>query len=459
MKNGQGNSSGGEILLVVDDDSQVCELIKEGLENPGITVVLANNGLQARQINSSLHPPVILLDIGLPDVSGLTLLDEFMKADPSLMVVMLTGQADEGSVVEAMRKGALDYISKPFRIAEVRSKVESAFVRARRNREAPDMPDGKEPAGMESGVIIGKSPCMMEVFKQIGRLAASPVPVLITGESGTGKELVAKSLHKHGPRPNGPFITVDCAGIPVDLLESELFGYERGAFTGSVGAKPGRLEMANGGTLFIDEVGNIPPAIQPKLLRALQEKTSQRLGSNTAIKWDARIITATNSDLHKLASAGLFREDLIFRIAGGEIPVPPIRERKGDIPILAGFFLARQGGTAGVCSLSPEALGLMEAYRWPGNVRELEHAMSHASTLARGGVIGPEDLPEKVRLGAVEPGQPEGASPFLTMDDMKSRHAEAVLRDCAGNKTEAARRLGIDRKTLNSFLKKPPSPA
>jgi len=454
MKNSVNISKNGENLLVVDDDSQICSLIEEGLDLPGVMVSLAGTGAQARDLASRIQPAVILLDIGLPDVSGMKLLEEFMAEDPSRMVVMLTGRADEGSVVEAMRKGALDYISKPFKMAEVRAKVEAALVRSRRNRQATDERVEASGGNDDNGAIIGKSPSMMEVFKQIGRLASSLVPVLITGESGSGKELVAKSLHKHGPRPAGPFVTVDCAGIPVDLLESELFGYEKGAFTGAVGAKPGRLEMANGGTLFIDEVGNIPPAIQPKLLRALQEKTSQRLGSNTTVKWDARIISATNSNLQKLAGEGRFREDLIFRIAGGEIDVPPIRERKGDIPILAKFFLDKLGGVAGGCRFSPEAMELMEAYRWPGNVRELEHAISHATALARGGVIGPEDLPEKVRTGAAETPQPEDVSIGLSMDEMKSRHAEAVLLDCEGNKTEAARRLGIDRKTLNTLLHK-----
>ena len=454
MKKSAGDHPGGEVLLVVDDDFQVRQLMEDGLSLPGVRVVTADNGKKAREMAATLNPAVILLDIGLPDVSGMVLLEEFMAADPSRMVVMLTGRADEGSVVDSMRKGALDYVSKPFKMAEVQAKVEAALIRARRNRKASDEPARVAAVMADSGVIIGKSACMMEVFKQIGRLASSGVPVLITGESGTGKELVAKSLHKHGPHPAGPFVTVDCAGIPVDLLESELFGHERGAFTGSVGTKPGRLEMANGGTLFIDEVANIPPAIQPKLLRALQEKTSQRLGSNSTIKWDARIISATNSNLHRLAAEGRFREDLIFRIAGGEIDVPPIRDRSGDIPILARYFLDKMGGTAGECRFSPEALELMESYRWPGNVRELEHAISHATALARGGVIGPEDLPEKVRIGVSD--APPAVEPHvsLSMEEVKSRHAEAVVLDCGGNKTEAARRLGIDRKTLNSLLKK-----
>ena len=458
MKNGVKNPVTGEILLVVDDDCSICELIEEGMESSGLKVISAESGKMALDMAAIHRPHAILLDIGLPDISGMELLEKFMGDDPTRMVLMLTGRADEGSVVEAMRKGALDYISKPFKMAEVRAKVESALVRSRRNRDAVgDIPE-TAPAGSEPGDIIGKSACMMEVFKQIGRMSSSMVPVLITGESGTGKELVAKSLHRHGPRPAGPFVTVDCAGIPVDLLESELFGYERGAFTGSVGAKPGRLEMADGGTLFIDEVGNIPPAIQPKLLRALQEKTSQRLGSNKPVKWDARIISATNSNLHQLAEEGRFREDLIFRIAGGEINVPPIRERKGDIAILSRFFLDRLGGKLAGCRISPEAMELMESYRWPGNVRELEHAISHAAALARGGVIGPEDLPDKVRSGDAGAPPEAAGSVELSMEDMKSRHAEAVLLDCAGNKTEAAKRLGIDRKTLNTLLKKGENP-
>lgn len=443
-----------DVLLVIEDDPQVQGLLSEGLELDGVSMVIASSGAEGRKIANDRKPLVVLLDIGLPDISGLNLLGELLSMDPGLMVIMLTGHSDEMSVVEAMRKGALDYISKPFKLTEVREKVLAALVRAKRNKVARGKQDGDADDVGISGMIIGKSAGMMEVFKQIGRLSASEVPVLITGESGTGKELVAKALHRYGPRSAGPFITVDCAGIPIDLLESELFGYERGAFTGSVNAKPGRLEMASGGTLFLDEVGNIPPAIQPKLLRALQEKTSQRLGSNTSVKWDARIVSATNSDLHRLARGGRFREDLIFRIAGGEIAVPPLRERAGDIPILSRFFMEKIGGVTANCRFSAEAMKLMDSYGWPGNVRELEHVVNHASALARGGVIGPEDLPEKVGNGLV--GEVPGKSPdsLLSMEDMKARYAAAMLEECKGNKTEAARRLGIDRKTLGVLLKR-----
>jgi len=450
----------GETLLVVDDDEQVRGMLMEGLQIDGMRMLEARNGREAVTLAELHKPHAILLDIGLPDSSGLDLIQEILGKVPGCMIIMLTGRADEESVVEAMLRGALDYLSKPFKMSEVRAMVESALARSRRNRAADDAPTPGQVACPAEGSIVGKSACMMEVFKLIGRLSVSDVPVLISGESGTGKELVAKALHRYSSHAGGPFVTVDCAGIPESLFEAELFGYERGAFTGSVNAKPGRLEITAGGTLFIDEVGNIPLSIQSKLLRSLQEKTTQRLGSNMAIKWDARILAATNADLKRLVANGKFREDLFFRLSGGEITVPPLRDRAEDIILLTVHFLAGLGAMGAGARLSDETVAALKAYPWPGNVRELEHAISHAAALARGGVISVEDLPEKVRTGAERPeaGGPGEARGGLSMDEMKRAHVKKTLAECGGNKAVAARKLGIDRKTLNSLLREAGGP-
>jgi DNA-binding NtrC family response regulator len=298
---------------------------------------------------------------------------------------------------------------------------------------------------------------MLELYKLIGRLAGSGIPVLIRGESGSGKELVARALHRYGPHADGPFVAVDCGSLPAGLLEGELFGYERGPLPGARAAKPGRFELADGGTLFLDEVGNIPLELQAKLLRALQEKATQRLGATKAVSWDARVLSATNADLKDLASKGRFREDLLYRLAGVEVTVPPLRERRGDIAVLLALFLRRWAyGRPGLV-FTPEAIGLLEAWPWPGNVRELEHAVNRAAALAAGPAIGPESLPGEIRSGR-SPGLP-GASgrpavkaDLTTLEEMKRRYARQALGLCGGNKAETARVLGVDPKTLRALL-------
>ncbi|MEK7767625.1 MAG: sigma-54 dependent transcriptional regulator, partial [bacterium] len=282
----------------------------------------------------------------------------------------------------------------------------------------------------------------------------------VTGESGTGKELVARALHRYGPRRNGPFVTVDCASLPAGLLESELFGHERGAFTGAERARPGKFEEADGGTLFLDEIGNLPPEVQAKLLRALQSKTTTRLGSNAPVSWNARIVSATNADLKTLAAEGKFREDLRYRLAGAEIRLPPLRDRLEDVPRLAEHFLARHATADRLLRLSAEAERVLRDYRWPGNVRELEHALARAAALARSAVIGLEDLPAEVRglapLAATGLGVEGGRSGLVTLEEAKRRYARHALTLCGGNKSEAARLLDIDRSTLAALLKEGP---
>ena len=317
-----------ELLLIVEDDDQVGDLLRAALEGPEREVLMARTGAEARELLAR-DPAVVLLDIGLPDTSGLELLPGILGDRRGRVALMLTGQTEQETVIAAMRQGAMDYLTKPFAVGEVTAKVDKAFELAARNRAVQPLPAPGLVPEVVAGVdrfLVGRSPAMIELYKLIGRLAGSGIPVLVRGESGSGKELVARALHRWGSQPDGPFVAVDCGSLPAGLLEGELFGYERGAFTGAVSAKPGRFELAHGGTLFLDEVGNIPLELQAKLLRALQEKSSQRLGAVKSVSWDARVVSATNADLRELTAGGRFREDLLYRLAGVEIAVPPLRE-------------------------------------------------------------------------------------------------------------------------------------
>jgi DNA-binding NtrC family response regulator len=451
-----------ETVLVVEDDPQVRELLVSILEAPGRVVSAAGTCAEARAAFRREAPAVVLLDIGLPDGSGLELLEEALAEDPTRVAVMLTGRLEQDSVIGAMRRGAMDYLTKPFSAAGVKAMVDKAAALARRNRAAPTGGGVARSAGDAEHLerfLVGRSAPMIELYKLIGRIAPADLPVLIRGESGTGKELVARALHRWGARPGGPFVAVDCGSLPAGLFEAELFGFERGAFTGAVAAKPGRFELADGGTLFLDEVGNIPLELQAKLLRALQEKTSQRVGGSAPVRWDARVVAATNADLREEVARGRFREDLLYRLAGVELVVPPLRERRDDLPLLLDHFLDRWRERRGRLTVSAEALRLLAAWPWPGNVRELEYVANRAAALAAGSEIGPEDLPEDIRLGRV-PGPPlppelsaGSRETLVTLETMKRRYARHALAVCGGRKAEAARALGIDRKTLASLLR------
>ena len=442
-------------LLIVEDDRAVRTLLERTLSAPGRAVITAENGVQALKMLEENKPRVVILDLGLPDLEGVDIITAAIAGYRHTMIIVLTGRADQPSVMESMRRGAMEYLVKPFDPDALIELVEKAFRKAQQDGAAGSGPVVTGTA-MPDDLLVGKSPAIIGVFKTTGMLASSPIPVLITGESGTGKELVARSLHRYGPNPAGPFIVVDCASIPGTLMESELFGHERGAFTGADTARAGRFEQADGGTIFLDEAGNIPPEIQPKLLRALQEKTIQRLGSTKTITWNARVISASNSRLWEMAREGKYREDLLFRLAGAEISLPPLRERPGDLPLLVDHFLSRHAGDRGKLAVSPEAMKMLESYGWPGNIRELRHALERAVALSRGGVIDAEHLPDKIR-GAREaapatPAMPAGKNEITSMDEMKRRYARQVLESCGGNKSEAARLLGIDRSTLYELL-------
>jgi len=444
-----------ERLLVIEDDPAVRTLLERTLAAPGREVECAANGAAARRAIEANPPQVVMLDLGLPDVQGTELLKEILDGDRRILVIVLTGRADQPSVIESMKRGAMEYVLKPFDPDSLAALVSRAF-----RRHSGDVPAAAAPVQADAGegALVGRSPLMVEVFKLIGVLAGSDVPVLVSGETGTGKELVARSLHRYSASSGGPFVVADCGSLPGGLLEAELFGHEKGAFTGADAARAGRFEQANGGTLFLDEVGNIPLEVQPKLLRALQERTAQRLGSTRPYSWQARVVSATNANLAELARQGKFRDDLLFRLAGAEIPLPSLRQRLEDLPLLVAHFLSRGGRRPDPPTLSAGAMEILLHHDWPGNVRELQHVLERASALARGRVIDEEHLPERVRGGGAEPSAipalaaPRSREEVVPLDSLKRRYARQVLELCGGNKSEAARLLGIDRGTLYELL-------
>ena len=436
-------------ILVIDDDRASCELLREIFAAQNWNVETAQTPAEALNLASHTKFDLIVSDINLEaDQSGLDLLRALRDRAP---VILITGFGTLETAVEAARESAWDFISKPFKVTEV-------IATARRAMES-----GKEPAGekvdiasYQSAGLVGRTPAMIELYKEIARVAPARSTVLIIGESGTGKELVARAIHQHSQRAAGPFITVNCGALTETLLEAELFGHVKGAFTGAVSDRKGLWEEANGGTLFLDEIGEMSPAMQVKLLRALQSGEIKRVGSARSISVDARIIAATNRDLEEEVAAGRFREDLFYRLSVVTLRVPALRERRNDIPLLAENFLGRISAARGRrLRLSAEAMGLLIAYSWPGNVRELESAIEYAALRARGNEIVPEDLPPKLRgdearLRALRenPALATLYADLPTLDELERRYLLHVLEAVEGNRTRAAEILGIDRRTL-----------
>lgn len=444
-------------VLLVDDEANVRKALSTTLSKVGYDIMEAASGDEALMQVESFLPEVVLLDLRMPMMDGMETLRRMKQLDGKHpKVVMMTAYGSASDVMEAMRLGAFDYIQKPFDLAAVKQVVANALQHPENEEEPlPGQESGDE--GQERSGLIGLSPAMQNVYKLVGKVSMSKANVLIQGESGTGKELIARAIHANSPRASQPLIPVNCGAIPENLLESELFGYERGAFTGAVGRKQGMFELADGGTLFLDEVGELSPALQVKLLRVLQDRKLIRLGGVESISIDVRVIAATNRNLQERIRQELFREDLYYRLNVVPIHMPPLRERKEDIPLLIRHFLAkysREAGKEGLY-LSQTTMDLLLGYHWPGNVRQLENTIERAVILAS----GPSILPEHVRghlqeVGTVDQPAPvsgiryEGRKMREILQEVEREAIARALRKERGNKLQTAKRLGISRRAL-----------
>ena len=440
-------------VLVVDDDQAIREALSRTLEKFGYEVVLAEDGQSGldRLRESEIH--VLLADLQMPKLSGQELLKAAKAIAPDVEVIVITGHGTVEDAVEAMKEGAYDFITKPFKRVQLERTIRRAAEKqalALQNRRLQARLDELQGAGS----IIGTSPVMLRMLELVRQVAPSTATVLIQGESGTGKELIADAIHHGSPRRERACIKVNCAALPEQLLESELFGHERGAFTGAVARKEGRFELADGGTLFMDEIGDISPAMQAKLLRVLQSGEFERVGGTRTLKVDVRLVAATNADLAALVREKRFREDLYYRLNVITIDLPPLRERREDIPLLAHHFLRKHAAknTKDIRGFTEEALDILQTYAWPGNVRELENAVERAVVLAQASLLSPADLPDTLvrteqaaRHLVVSIGTPLG--------EVEDRLIEETLRYTKGDKTLAAKLLGIATRTIYRRIK------
>ena len=438
-------------ILIVDDDAVTLNMLREFLEGRSFQVFLAQNPEQALQEVSKHSIPLVLSDIRMEESDGLSLLSDLKKKHPKTVMILMTGFGSMEGAIEAIQKGAFDYISKPFDLNKLLALVQKAVEHIRgMNREVPKESGSK--AIDPPRTLIGKSPKIVEVYKTIARATLSSSTVLIHGESGTGKELVARAIHGNSERKSKRFVAVNCGALTESLLESELFGYVKGAFTGAQGDKKGLFEEANGGTLFLDEIGDITPALQVKLLRVLQESEIKPVGSSQQIKVDVRIIAATHRELSKWVNQGRFREDLYYRLKVIEIEIPSLRDRKEDLPELALVFLKKYSSKLGkdIHSISPDAMKALLSYRWPGNVRELEHQIERAVTLTSASVLSLDDFDFIRNAGsnAAEEASSGQSADQQSLEDMERVHILKVLKDVDFNKSRASEILGIDRATL-----------
>lgn len=434
-------------ILVVDDQSSVRELLRAVLESDGHEVETAASGEEAvARLKTGFHD-LVIMDIRMPGLDGVAALGRMKDLSPETGVVMMTAYASVETAVEAMKRGALDYITKPIDIDEVRTVI-ARFAEA----SSPEEDVGEEDVEV-GGEVVGASAAFREVLEIAHRVAEADATVLVLGESGTGKEVIAREIHRASGRARKPFVAVNCSAIPEGLLESELFGHEKGAFTGAVRQKKGRFEIADGGTIFLDEIGDMSAALQAKLLRFLQDHTFQRVGGSSDTNVDVRVIAATNRDLDAAVADGSFREDLFFRLNVVSIVVPPLRSRREDIPLLVEHFLRvyTQAGSKPK-KMSPRAMRLAMDYDWPGNIRELENAIQRAVVLSRGETIFPEHLPAKVQAVA---GDEADDAPRVgrTIREVERDTIVKALRETGGNRTHAAKILGISRRTLQNKIR------
>jgi two-component system response regulator AtoC len=431
-------------VLVVDDDAEMAEMVARHLAGEGFTVAAVTGGARAVERLAEEAFDVVLTDVVMGEVDGLAVLREAQQRHPRTRVILMTAFGSLENAIAALREGAADYLTKPFKMAEVTVAVRRALDEARLREENTRL---REEVGERYRLerMLGTSAAMKDVLEQVAEVAGSMATVLLLGESGTGKELVARAIHWNGPRAGGPFVPVNCAAIPDTLLESELFGHEKGAFTGATQRRRGLVAEADAGTLFLDEIAEMPLGLQAKLLRVLQDRTVRPVGGRDEVVVDVRVICATNRDLQDLVRAGKFREDLYYRLAVIPIRLPSLRERPEDIPLLAAHFLERAAATLGkrIEGFDEEAMGWLTQHRWPGNVRELENVVERAVTLARGSRIGLGDL--KIEFAS---GMAPSTGPRPTLAELEREYIRRVLQETKGDKRAAARILGVSIRTL-----------
>jgi two-component system nitrogen regulation response regulator GlnG len=495
------------VLLVIDDEPAILAAFARVFREPETALVTAGTAGEGIGKVGAVRPDVIVLDVHLPDMSGLEAFEKIRRFDARIPVIFITGHGTTETAIEAIKLGAYEYLLKPLELSQLREVVARAFAISRLMKTPAVVAAGPEaPPVSDSDVLVGRSPAMQEVYKAIGRVAPQDVTVLILGESGTGKELVARAIYQHGRRAVGPFLAINCAAIPESLLESELFGHEKGSFTGADRRRIGKFEQCSGGTLFLDEIGDMTPLTQSKILRVLQERKFERVGGNETIKTDVRVIAATHRDLERLAAAGQFRADLYYRLSVFTIRLPPLRERGDDILLLTDFFIRKFGAELGrqVRSAAPETLEMLRRCAWPGNLRELQSVIKQALLKAQGPVLLPEFLPpglESAALSAPPPAavaaapvptaptqspppppatEPAALTPPTTSDDdgfaelvryidgrlaagtenllgewrdlTERRLLAEVLRHTRGNISKTAKILGINRSTLRGRI-------
>jgi two-component system nitrogen regulation response regulator GlnG len=460
-------------ILIADDEDSLRWVLEKGLTQAGYDVTAVKDGDSAIRAVEAEAFDLVFLDVKMPGIDGLTALTRLRQIRADVQVVMMTAHGTMDTAIQAMQKGAYDYLAKPFDLDESVLLAERALAAARLTQEVVRLKSGLKEV-WEFGSLIGRHPRMQEVYKTIGRIAATDVTVLLRGESGTGKELVARAIHHYSRRAGRPFVAVSCAAIPATLLESELFGHERGAFTDAKERRLGKLELAHGGTFYLDEVGDMPADLQTKLLRALQERTIERVGGNESIHIDVRVLAATHRDLEVAMKEGAFREDLYYRLNVVTLNLPPLRERRRDIPLLVEHFLAKHAEELGDRGVAPESLDRLVGHDWPGNVRELENVVLRAMVMATTGVILPEHLPigpvsaaasvavdasleeivERKLLECVRGLRSHASANLydLMIGLVEKPLLRAVLRETSGNQVRAAQILGINRNTLRKKL-------
>jgi len=453
-------------ILVVDDDPAICYAFKKIFEKKNYSTTEATNGLDAIKIVKDQNPLVVFLDITMPQMNGLAALEKIKEFNHELPIIIITGDGNMSTAIKAMQMGAYDYLTKPLDIDKVRITAERAIEMTIMKNRIDELQKKLASVQKEAGtVIVGQHPKMQEIFKKVGIISVTPnhTNVLILGETGTGKELVARAIHENGPNSTEPFQAINCTVLPETLLESELFGHEKGAFTGAENRKIGKFELSGNGTLFLDEIGDMPQSLQKKLLRVLQERSFERLGGNTLISLQARIIAATNKNISHLVTRGEFRDDLYYRLNVVELVLPTLRERQEDIPLLADHFIKKYNKKfkKNILGLSENVKNFLVKYNFPGNVRELENLIERASTLERGEVLTMQSFPEQIFsqnvLEEIDlPIHHKEFSPAkkIIVEAFEKKFLVERLKETFGNVTEAAKNSGMERQSFQRLMKK-----